>query len=275
MIHIFTIVRPINLIITLICILLSALIIDQLSYSIIPISIVILLLVSFSNIINDILDYKIDKENKLNRPIANGDIKRKYAVIYAVIFLLASIFFIFYYNFNNTTKFLILFINLPLIIFYTPFFKKIPLVGNIVVSIILSMVFIVTTTYLQGNIYLILPSSILAFLLMIIREIVKDIADLEGDKKFQINTLPVKFGINTAFQIIMIFTFILIIISFYFTKFYNLMYLGSLIFLVIIPLIYHLYQFHKNKTANYCIYLSKVLKLITILGLVVIYLASI
>jgi len=274
-IHFITILRPLNLLITLICILLSALIINKLSYAIIPLSIVILLLAGFSNIINDIFDYKIDQANRLNRPLAAGSMKRLYAIIYAISLLCISLFFIFYYQFNTITKALILCINLPLMISYTPIFKKITLIGNIVISFILGMIFIVTTTYLNGNIYLILPPSILAFLLMIIREIIKDIADLDGDKKFNIKTIPVRFGIDYTFRVIIFFSIILIVVSIYFTILYNFIYLVSLLLLVVSPLIYYLYQLSKNKTANYCIYLAKVLKLITIFGVIVIYLANI
>tara|TARA_B110001454_G_C12622998_1_gene393640 strand:+ start:104 stop:934 length:831 start_codon:yes stop_codon:yes gene_type:complete len=274
-IHFITILRPLNLLITLICILLSALILDKLSYSIIPLSSVILLLAGFSNIINDIFDYKIDQANRLNRPLSSGAMQRSHAIIYAILLLCISLVIIFNYNFNTITKFLILCINLPLMIFYTPIFKKIPLIGNMIVSFILGMVFIVTTTYLKGNIYLILPPATLAFLLMVIREMIKDIADLDGDKKFNIKTLPVRFGINYTFKIILFFSTILIAISFYFTTLYNLIYFIFLLLLIVFPLLYYLYQLSKNKTATYCIYLSKVLKLITIFGVIVIYLASI
>ena len=101
----------------------------------------------------------------MNRPIASGNIKISSAIIYAGILLVMALFIIFNYNFNTNTKILILVINLPLMILYTPFFKKIPLIGNIVVALILSMVFVVTTTYLNGDIYLILPPAILSFLL--------------------------------------------------------------------------------------------------------------
>jgi len=196
-------------------------------------------------------------------------------IIYAILLLCISLVIIFNYDFNTITKFLILCINLPLMIFYTPIFKKIPLIGNMIVSFILGMVFIVTTTYLKGNIYLILPPATLAFLLMVIREMIKDIADLDGDKKFNIKTLPVRFGINYTFKIIIFFSTILIAISFYFTTLYNLIYFIFLLLLIVFPLLYYLYQLSKNKTATYCIYLSKVLKLITIFGVIVIYLASI
>ncbi|RCL86029.1 hypothetical protein DBW61_03420, partial [bacterium] len=207
------IIRPLNLLITFACILLTAHVINKISLTLLPIILVILLLGSFANVINDILDAKIDNENNLDRPIATGLISKKYAILYSSILLLSAICIIFYYNFNILTKFLILFLNLPLILLYTPFFKKIPLVGNLIVSIILSMVFIVTCTYLKSSIFLILPIVILAFLMMIIREIVKDIADIEGDKKFGVNTLPVKYGIEKSFNVIVFFSFLLIIIS--------------------------------------------------------------
>ena len=275
MINFIKILRPINLFITLICILLSSLIIDDLSYSLIPFIIAILCLVGFSNILNDIFDYQIDAANNLERPISSGAIKHWHAIIYSIALLCTSLFMIFNYNFNSLTRYLILFINLPLIIFYTPIFKKIALLGNIIVSFILSMVFIVTTTYLNGDIALIIPPALLAFLLMLIRELVKDIADLEGDKQFNVHTFPVKFGIQTTFKVIIFISFLLISIALYFTTLYNMRYFISLLLFVVLPLIYHLYEFSKNKTATYCIYLSKALKLITIFGVIVIYLATI
>ena len=275
MIDFIKILRPVNLLIILICIFLSALIIDKLSFSIIPIAIVILLLTGASNIINDIFDYNIDKENHLDRPIASGRLKLSSAIIYAILLVIISFCIIFIYQFNYFTKVLILLINFPLIILYTPILKKIPLLGNVIVALILGMVFIVTTTYLKGNIYLILPPAILASLLMVIREIIKDIADINGDKKFNIKTLPVRFGINIAFRVIIVFFVILLFTSIYFSKLYNIEYLISLLLFIIFPLGYYLYQLSKNKTSTYCIYLSKVLKLITIFGVIVIYLASI
>tara|TARA_B100000029_G_scaffold516289_1_gene628428 strand:+ start:994 stop:1824 length:831 start_codon:yes stop_codon:yes gene_type:complete len=274
-INFFKILRPSNLFITAICILLSGSIFNQLTVSILPIMMVILLLGGFSNIINDLFDYKIDQENNIRRPIASNQISFRFAFIFACLLLLIAILIIFYYNFNELTKSLILFINLPLIILYTPIFKKIPLIGNLVIAFILGMVFVVTTAYLNENILVILPPSILAFLLMLIREIVKDIADISGDTKFNINTLPVRFGINIAFNVIICIFVILLLISIYFFNLYNLQYFISLLILVIFPLIYYLYQFSKNKTSTYCIYLSKVLKLITIFGVIVIYLANI
>ena len=276
LINYIKLLRPFNLLISIICVLLSAFILDQLTENLLPIISVIFLLGGFSNIINDIIDYKIDYANNLNRPIASNVISIKAAFLYSLLLLLIAC--IITINFNILTKSLI-FILLPLIIFYTPFFKKIPLVGNIIVSFILSMVFIITSTYLLGEIHSdILPPFIFSFFLMLIREIVKDIADLEGDKKFNINTLPVKFGINIAISFIYLFTIILFILSiliYYLYESYDIFYLFNILVFIHCPLFFFIYQLSKNKTSIYCIYLSKVLKLLTIFGVIVIYLANI
>ena len=270
------ILRPLNLCITLFCIIISRALITFKDISLLPLVLVILLITSFANIINDIFDYKIDLINKPNRPIANGKIKIKAAFIYALILLVTALLFIFIYNFNDLAKQFI-FINLFLIILYTPFLKKIPFIGNLVIAFILCMVFITTTAYLQGNFILISPIVIFSFLLMLVREIIKDIADLKGDKFFGVRTLPVVFGINKSFNLIVGLS-ILLAFSVYLVYSNNLINLFCFIAIyifVIIPLFYHLYCFYKNKSSKYCIYLSKVLKLLTIFGMIVIYLTNI
>ena len=276
LINYIQILRPLNLLISALCVLLSAFILNQLTVNLLPIILVVLLLAGFSNILNDIIDYKIDTANNLDRPIPSNLISIKAAILYAILLLLFVCIIAF--TFNSITKSLIFFVIIPLLILYTPIFKKIPLIGNLVVSFILSMVFVITSTYLLGEIdYAIIPPMILSFFLMLIREIVKDIADLEGDKTFNINTLPVKFGIDIAILFIYLFTFLLFIAAilvYYVYDLYNLFYLVNIFIFIHCPLFFSIYQLSKNKTSIYCIYLSKVLKLLTIFGVIVIYLVN-
>ena len=276
LINYIKILRPLNLLISALCVLLSAFILNQLTVNLLPIILVVLLLAGFSNILNDIIDYKIDTANNLDRPISSNLISIKAAILYAILLLLFGCIIAF--TFNSITKSLIFFAIIPLLILYTPILKKIPLIGNLVVSFILSMVFVITSTYLLGEIdYAIIPPMILSFFLMLIREIVKDIADLEGDKTFNINTLPVKFGVDIAVLFIYLFTFLLFIASilvYYFYDSYNLFYLVNIFIFIHCPLFFSIYKLSKNKTSIYCIYLSKVLKLLTIFGVIVIYLVN-
>ena len=269
------ILRPLNMLITLACIIITSLTFGKFSYQLLPIIIVILCLTAFANIINDVFDYKVDKLNRPDRPIPSGKINQKSAIILCMLLLVISICTIFFYDFNFNTKVSIICIIIPLLIFYTPFFKKIPLLGNIIVSFILGMVFIVTAFYVAGDLKLIIPPVILAFVLMLIREIVKDIADIEGDSLMNVMTFPVLYGINKSIHIILGLVFILILATFYFISLYNITYLISVIVFVDIPLLYFTVKLLKNRSASYCKYLEKVLKLITIFGVIVIYLATI
>ena len=128
----------------------------------------------------------------------------------------------------------------------------------------------------EFNITDIIPVTTFSFLLMLIREIVKDIADIEGDQQYNAHTFPIKFGIIHSFTLIVILSLILSIISFYFfyIELYNLPSILLITIFILCPLFYYLNQFRKNKTSTYCIYLSKVLKLLTICGVIVIYLTT-
>ena len=203
----------------------------------------------------------VDSTSKMANFVSSGDLVPAAVIYFEIVF-------------NSLTQILIFCINLPLIIFYTPFFKKIPLLGNIIVAFILSMVFIVTTFYLEGDINQIIPPATLAFMLMLTREVVKDIADIKGDSIMKINTFPVLYGINNAIRLVLGLIFFLILTTFYFASYYNRIYIFSVILLVDIPLLYFSIKLFKNRTASYCKYLEKVLKLLTIFGVIVIYLAT-
>ena len=123
MMNFIKILRPLNLLITLFCIVLSAHILDRLTYSIIPLIIVVLSLGGFANIINDVFDYQIDQQNNPNRPLASDNMSINSAIIYALLLLGIALSIIFIFTFTRNTLILILVINLPLIILYTPFLK--------------------------------------------------------------------------------------------------------------------------------------------------------
>ena len=278
-INFIKITRPLNLIIIILCFILTNLVIDEQFIKNLPILFVILLLTAFANVINDIFDLKIDVDNKINRPIASKKINPNIALLFSILLVFSAVYIIFIYSFDINSKILILGFNLPLIILYTPFFKKIPLIGNIIVSLLLSMVFIVSSIYITNTIHISLyPLIIFSFILMLIREIVKDIQDLDGDKKNNVHTLPVKYGIRLSINLIVCLVFILFvftIMAFYLYEQYNFLYLMNVLIFIHLPLFMHVYQLHKNKSSTYCIYLSKVLKLITIFGVIVIYLTTI
>lgn len=105
--------------------------------------------------------------------------------------------------------------------FYTTSYKKLPLVGNVVISLFTAFVPMVVGLFemiaeLQlfkktyFDIWYVAAYAAFAFLISMVREVIKDMEDVEGDKQNDCNTIPVLWGIPTAKIIAAFFAVILL-----------------------------------------------------------------
>jgi 4-hydroxybenzoate polyprenyltransferase len=147
-----------------------------------------------SMVINDVFDLEVDKRNNKRRPIPLGKVTPKEATLF---FLFLSITAFTINGVFLRSGWVVL--DILLITLYTPVFKKIPLIKNIVCSSVVA-----NTIYLSGffankpssivsNVLLQSASSVIFFNSLFI-EILLDIVDKQGDKENKIYTLPVLFG---------------------------------------------------------------------------------
>ena len=223
-----------------------------------------------ANVINDSLDYKTDIINNPKRPIPKGEISSFKAMAFSIYLFLAGIGFSLFLNQNSI--FVSVFIGLPLIIFYSFYFKNTPIYGNIVVSLIISLAFIFIGS-LNNNYKLIIPISLLGFSFTFVRELIKDVADYEGDKNSNINTFPVIYGIKLSIKIIVILLILLIfgILSPYFFGIFSIRYLLITLFGISIPLFFIIILLINSPTSKTCEISSKLIKLLFLVGLIAIY----
>lgn len=229
---------------------------------------------SFGNILNDILDLESDKLSHPNRPLPLNQISLSHAkFLSSFLFacLLISSFFL-----PRASCLYLLVIILPLLISYNFYFKSVPLLGNIIVSFLLSSVFIFTEILFHHRLDIMFIPSILVFGLSLIRELLKDIQDYNGDKKYQINTLPVVIGIEKSLKLIvlMIILFCFFLFIPYLIGSYALNYLISVIILVEIPLIMLVSLLLKNPNKLIFKEASFFIKIISVLGLLVILITN-
>ncbi|MGB7569599.1 MAG: geranylgeranylglycerol-phosphate geranylgeranyltransferase [Chitinivibrionales bacterium] len=135
--------------------------------------------VGFGNVINDIKDIDSDRVSHPDRPLPKNELSRNEAIIFAFFcgsFSLANAFLVSPFHGLATLA------PLVLLCLYAFYFKATPLAGNVVVS------FLVAYPLLFGGLTaprverLLIP-ALLAFLLNVAREIVKDFQDKEGDAK--------------------------------------------------------------------------------------------
>ena len=192
------ILRPGNVIMAVIAIVLVAIVDHTLSIPIILAMITVFFEISAGNVINDYFDYKIDLINKPERPIPSGRISPKTGRNYAyLLFILGTIsgFLISYINHDWTAFIIVLFSDVVLYI-YAYKLKSTPLIGNLTVGFMTGLCF-AFGGYSINNPQIIMTSWFLgffAFVMTTAREITKDIEDIEGDKKEGAKTFPILYG---------------------------------------------------------------------------------
>jgi len=270
------ILRPLNIILSLFAVLIAAFLIGGLSSPFLPYTILtVLCFAGASNILNDVLDLHIDKVNRPERILPSGRLKIPNALVLMAILYGIGILACTYIQLLGRQIALVT--VLPLLVLYTPLFKRLPLIGNLVVGSILGLVFVFTEGAIYGNVDKMLVPFFLATALSTIRELVKDGEDIKGDSIENLQTFPRKFGLISTLWLLRLLSVCLCIYAI--TPFtngrYGIYYLFTLILGVEIPLLYVIFFLLSEKSSSYDYSRAgKILKGITITGMVVILSSS-
>lgn len=195
------ILRPGNALMGAISIILVAIVDKTISIPIILAMIAVFFETAAGNVINDYFDYNIDLVNKPERPIPSGRISLKNGKNYAYFLFFAGTVcgFLISYLTDNWIPFIIVLIADAILYLYAYKLKTTPLIGNLAVGFMTGFGF-VFGGFTINNPDIILTSIFLgffAFVMTTAREIVKDIEDVEGDKKDGARTLPILIGKKT------------------------------------------------------------------------------
>src|ERR1035437_3217806 len=235
------IVRPVNFLITFITVIVAAALSYKGEYSSVKVflaAITASLTMSAGNIINDIYDLNWDKINHPFRPLPSGVISLKAALIFYFILLAVSLLLsLFISNLNFAVNLLAVF----LLYLYSYKLKRIAFGGNLVVSLLTGLTFIYGGIAVNNISNSIMP-ALFAFLINLIREIVKDMEDTEGDIREGIISFPSKYGVKTAKNTITALSILLILFTFlpFINGNYNNYYIAVIIIVVIPLLVYFL-----------------------------------
>ena len=266
-------IRPLNIIIGIISVLIiiNKLYNENIFYNIIFTIIVISTFIASSNIINDIFDQKTDYINNQKKID-----KSKIIYVYIILLFLLIIGIYSALQLNYNSKIISLNIVLPLIILYTPIFKGIPLLGNLLVSLLVGLVFIFSEIAIYNLIDKSIFPSIFAFLLTFIRELIKDLEDIKGDALSLIQTYPVVYGEKKTIllSIYLMGLLNIIVLIPYLFYFYNLKYLIAVIIGVIFPNSYCIIYFIKKRLKYNYQYIQTIHKIITISGIIIIFIMN-
>lgn len=252
-------------------------------------------------VINDYFDLKIDRINKPDKIIIGRHIKRRVAmgshiVMNSLGFILGG--YVAYKVGNITLIFIHLFAIISLW-YYSTHFKFSLLAGNLIISLMAALVPLLVglyevpllNAYLQEMYsqmlkafnfnfnyvaYWTIGYAIFAFLMTMPREITKDIMDLEGDKAYGANTLPISWGIPVSKAFIVTFYLVVIALLIFIQQMfiqdlYTMAYFGAVL---IIPLLITIILTITGKSKKDFSRVSMLNKIISLLGILYAFLFS-
>lgn len=188
-----------------------------------------ILIAAAGYIINDYFDVRIDEVNRPATNVVGKTIKRRVAMAlhtaFNIVGVLLGLWISWKYGVFRAGAFF--FLAAPALLwFYSTNLKRQFLIGNIVIALLTGLIPLVgvifelmaIAVYLREEarlsdpviqaLNLVVPAffaivySIFAFMITLIREIVKDIEDYEGDMEYGCKTLPIVLGLSRAKKIV-------------------------------------------------------------------------
>tara|TARA_B110001450_G_scaffold115482_1_gene109201 strand:- start:1527 stop:2450 length:924 start_codon:yes stop_codon:yes gene_type:complete len=155
------------------------------------------IIASNSMVINDYYDYKLGTDKDKSLKVLNKKDLTTEEVLYFSTYLGLLSYYLSSLIDNNFIRHIIS--NTIIVTYlYTPIFKNIPLLKNIIVSLIITQSPLTGALIVNGDIKSVIPAMTYLFNFMMWQELMLDIIDLDGDKKNNIKTIPVLYGYKKA-----------------------------------------------------------------------------
>jgi 4-hydroxybenzoate polyprenyltransferase len=226
-------------------------------------------------IINSFYDSKKDLINKPNKSQLDRLVsqKTKLQVYFSLNFFVALIAF-----FVSFRAVLFFSTYIFLIWFYSHKIKKYPLIGNLMAALLAVLPFfgILLYFYLKmplyeiesnsGKLAVILSHGAFLFLLILIREMIKDLENLKGDFANDYKTIPIIYGEEVSKKIITGLALLTIIPVYFLINVYDVGYMDIYFYFGFIIMIFFLVYLWKWKTKEQYILLHNVLKFLIVAG---------
>lgn len=256
---------------------------DYMHFSLLALSTAFIAIAGY--IINDINDVKADIINKPEKLYVDKKITRIQAQYLFLGFNSLGLILGMYlsYYVGNTSYFAIYLLTSLLLYMYAITLKKKLLIGNILVSVIVFFCIVMTIVLdiipttngynLEAQkpiIEIVLLFGVFGFGLTFLREVVKDMEDIEGDKAIEANSLPISLGMQKTKFLLMLISIAMLSALVFIA--YDILgeHLKTSVYLtalVCLPLCFFMFKLSRAKTKQDFHLLSGLLKLIMFLGI--------
>lgn len=222
------------------------------------------------NVVNDIIDRDLDRIIHPERVLVTGVITveraRTVAIALNVVGIIPALFISLWLTGLSL-------LTIALLLVYNTHLKRYPMIGNVVVALLAGATFLVGGLSVNTTLALALPgpliAAIYAFLFHLVRELIKDVQDLDGDRQAGFRTLPMIVGESVSillalgmFAVLSVLTYIPVWYG-WFGRTYEVI----TVYVVDLPTLLLLILLWGNPSANMLRLTSHALKLGMLLGL--------
>jgi geranylgeranylglycerol-phosphate geranylgeranyltransferase len=167
------------------------------------------------NIINDLVDIRVDAINRPQRVMVSGQISPRSARFAAIAL---NIIVVILGIAVSWSVFVLGLVTIALLIAYNLRLKRLPVIGNVAVALSAGLTFIAGGIAVDPAFAFNLPGplvgAIFAFLFHLVREIIKDVQDMEGDRAAGLGSLPLSIGSKRALLVALLLFTVLVILTF-------------------------------------------------------------
>jgi len=253
-----------------------------------------LLIAAAGYIINDYFDVNIDQINKPDKVLVDKVIHRRWAIFWHMFLSMLGVILSFIVSFSLSDGYFVIgFVNFLCVLMlwlYSTTYKRKILVGNILVSVLTAWTVLiiyaaeiphlwdVAPLVQQG--YLLALTKLLriaalysgfAFVISLVREVVKDLEDMDGDRKEGCRTMPIVWGVPAAkifaavWMVVLIG--ILLVSQFYVMTFGWWISAAYIVITVVVPLGYIMKWLYAANATNDYAKLSRWIKIVMLTGI--------
>ena len=214
-------------------------------------------------IINSFYDSKKDLINRPNKSILDRLVSQqtKLRVYFTLNFAVAFLAFLISWR-----AFLFFSVYIFLIWFYSHKVKKFVIIGNLMATFMAVLPFFAILLYYKNFYEVILSHASFLFLLLLIREMIKDLENIKGDLANDYKTIPILYGEEISKKIITVLTTLTVIPVYILIEKFDVGYMDMYFYFCLIILIFFLLYLWRSNTKEQFLLLHNVLKFLIVAG---------
>ena len=221
------------------------------------------LVIASGYIINNFYDAEKDLINKPKKSMLDRLVSQRFKLTTYFILNLLAVFAASYVSFRAVLFFSVYIFG---IWFYSHKLKKVPFVGNFISATLAIAPFFAVFVYYKNFETVIFVHAIFLFLLILVREMIKDLENIKGDLAQNYKTIPIIYGARISkicIGILILLTLIpsLLLITTFDVGLMNYYFMGCIVLLILFLML-----LARSKSKKHYVWLHNILKFIIIAG---------